>query len=324
MGFFFIFYFSRYVGSTWTKRGGRWWKSPTSNYYYSHGKWRLSVRMHPTNPTLKWRAGRWVGRKLTAAQRKWVKRYGRWWRCAHCHVYYRNGRWVRERSAALADNPYYRRDRMGVFVKRQYRSSTAAAVASGKPATTGVSKATAKLLPLRPKYQRVGRLFWRTPTSLQYYRNQRWFTADPRVNDPRWRPRFARRCGSWDARKMAQCRKAKWHLLPKHLWKSSSGAAWVKVGGRWWSDKRRVYYWHRGAWKRAGGVAGKRRLAASRALRVLNARGGAIDLRRNAVNAATKKELSQFLNWFLDKSVAVGTRGEGECLGLIALIFVLF
>lgn len=271
---------NRYIDGRWVQGSDkRWWRSSNSNYFYRNGEWRLETKIHPTNPTLAWRGGRWVGRTLKGPQLLWVRKFGRWWKCSTCHTYYRKGAWVKLSNAEKRNNPYWRRDKGGNYVK---------------------------IKPVTPKMKR----FWRNPRngvwfrsrrSNYFFRRDKWRRLNWRSNDPRWRRRNTKkRCAVLQTRRaIRRCRRSMWYRIPKKLWVNSRNEPWVKVGRRWWLDTHKMFYWHAGEWvRRKLTEADYARLEREREQEELSRVAPEPLSLRKVVNKVTKRELSQFLVWF--------------------------
>jgi hypothetical protein len=76
-------------------RAGRWYRSATSNEFYSNCRWvRRAVRRNCKDPSVRWLAGRWVPR--SRAERSKFRRIGGVWYLGTTNrrFVYRNCRWV--------------------------------------------------------------------------------------------------------------------------------------------------------------------------------------------------------------------------------------
>jgi hypothetical protein len=330
----------------WTKRDGRWYRSPVSNEYWAGGHWTLdkTPRFHPTNPQLWKVGGRWVVKPNRFLDGRWVQGPdGRWWRSARSAYYYKNGKWVMT-TRIHKTNPtvIYRGGRWigrpleGVqllWAKRYgrwWRCKTCHTYFSGgkwvkqrnaskrdnpfwrRSKVGGRYERIKPVTPAMRKYYRAADGLWyRSRRSSYFFLNDQWHKADPRSNDPRWRTRFNRRCGALPTRRQRRkCRRQRWVRLPRKLWVNARGEPWVRDGRRWWLDASKLYFWKAGRWVRRRLTAAEHlTLSASYQKELLRASPAPPSLHR-VVNRATTKELKGFLQWFLKKYIQPTRKAE--------------
>ena len=296
----------RYRNAHSTYRGGKWYKSRTSNQFWKGCAWvnAADVR-HPSDPRLHRVAGRWRRYSKSHPGISSLVRYGgKWFKDSKLRSYWAGGRWHRVQLSRNRFNPYVSRTASGIWARRT----------DGKKFRVweGYWTNSAGLLFVNRKWVKRQRVIRNDPHFRYNKSTKTWVNRSWRSKD-KWAKgrQYVFKWGVWfrKAKSNLCFVNRKWVPYAKlHRnnpnWKKLANGRWAKVGvktpyvkknGFWYKYATSTELFYKGQWRHAEKFLNQWRARAARSQLL---RGQLTNDMTEAVESQVELQFAKFMKWF--------------------------